>query len=260
MEKLKGVRVYWNGSSLVASDSMKPLRLPNDIKQQLPTVAFEGQLQCSNMEILYEAAHQGTLDKLRDIQITAFDAPLEQMLPYEGRLYYLQQNIASKIVKVIPTVKCASRQHFQEFYESIRGKGGLGVVLRNPVASFLENESFVVRESVPEECVLVLERAGGYNCMLPNGSTKQLSSSIALAPNDLVLLRSSSVVRKISNPTEEADKFYHYYVGKGKSALTRCRGCLQHIDPNQLRIKTLLNRIYKTTRKRDSIGYSRATL
>jgi hypothetical protein len=59
-------------------------------------------------------------------------------------------------------------------------------------------------------------------------------------------LASSDIVAEVpyTNLAGASEEFFHYYVGLGKSSLSRCRSCFQRIPKDALRVKTHMKRIF----------------
>jgi hypothetical protein len=98
MEKFDGVRVFWDGKSLVTSWKRKNVNVPQDILKTFPKIPFEGELWCGYMgrdqaNKLVDGQHSNW----DGIHIKVFDQPLEQSAEYEERLAILKKSIFDKL-------------------------------------------------------------------------------------------------------------------------------------------------------------------
>jgi DNA ligase-1 len=80
-------------------------------------------------------------------QIVAFDAPLHQTLVYKDRHKLLSTSIGKHPhLAVVNITECQGRSHLNQVYEQVIAKGAEGIVLRNPKATYFEQDSFLCKK------------------------------------------------------------------------------------------------------------------
>ena len=100
-------------------------------------------------------------DKWREITHNTFEVPhakgglfkrLSKVKPSDG-----------KVIKIIPQVKIKDKAHLEKFLKEIEAKGGEGVVVRDPKASYIDkrtNKALKVKNFKDDECMVMAHNIG----------------------------------------------------------------------------------------------------
>ena len=140
-EKYDGVRAYWTGSKMV-SRSGREIRLPDSIRELMPSIALDGELwvrRGMQQDALVLLQSKNEL-LWKNASFCVFDVP-EVKKPFEERLEVLKNLTSNNFVKVIEFVKCSNKEHLQQFFKSVIEKGGEGVMLREPESMYVAKRS-----------------------------------------------------------------------------------------------------------------------
>ncbi len=136
---MNGVRVFWDGHTLLTAKQKTTINMPPSIINLLPSIPFEAQL-CSN----------DSLDWHR-IKLQAFDAPTRWSDTYEERIKLLRESArSSPIFSVVNPIKVNSLQQVDEMLQHRNG-----VIFRKPGSKYLARDSFFKLEVRNEIDVMV---------------------------------------------------------------------------------------------------------
>jgi DNA ligase-1 len=154
MEKHEGIRVYWDGTSLITNGGIR-VNISTTVAA-FPPIPFEGvlwyRLNVINLTFYSLENTLATNNQLKNLsmndwaklKIIAFDAPQLLDEPYSTRLTTLRQAIPSDhpVISIVTPIPCKSRSHLEEFFTQLSAKGSEGVIVRNPTATYFESNSF----------------------------------------------------------------------------------------------------------------------
>ena len=187
-EKLDGVRCYWNGSNMYTRNGNR-IFAPDAWKKQLPKVALDGELWSGRdafQSIVSTVRKQDPdADKWKEIKFMVFDAPLLKG-NFQARLKALNDQVDSnnKIVTVISQTKCKSKEHLEEFVDTVCSKKGEGAMIKNPKSAYEGRRSYEllkVKRFEDAEAIVTGHQKGTGRCIDMCGAilVKELGSGTA---------------------------------------------------------------------------------
>lgn len=175
-EKFDGIRAFWSGE-ILASRYGNVLNAPSWWLDRLPKgFPIDGELWCGhdNFAKLIGIIRSDSDPDWTRVKLMAFDTPSDTLI-FEERLKRLKDNIIDNdSVLLVPFVQCESVDHLYSELDKVIAKGGEGLMLRKPDATYAIGRSYnllkVKRQQDAE--VMMLRKAKkcvGFDCELPNG-------------------------------------------------------------------------------------------
>uniref|UniRef100_A0A6B2LF53 ATP-dependent DNA ligase family profile domain-containing protein n=1 Tax=Arcella intermedia TaxID=1963864 RepID=A0A6B2LF53_9EUKA len=179
VQKLGGIRAFWDGSKLFARDG-KIVLAPLDFISSLPPgVSLDGELWIGYGALpeLTSILNQNLSDLWKDVKYIVFDAPTHHGT-YPQRHAFASATIPhnSNRIKMIPSERCIGLEHLQSTLHTITTKKGAGVLLYHPESSYTPGrtgELLEVKDSFEEEDVTFLkcnENSYTFICEQQNGA------------------------------------------------------------------------------------------
>jgi DNA ligase-1 len=189
-EKLDGIRGYWTGKVLLSRQGNK-INAPKWWIKKLPPFAIDGELWTKRGDfdtISSIVRYKIPSKEWRKVTFNIFEVPnakgnlferLAKVKPYQN-----------DVVRIIPQIKVKNRIELMNFLKEVEAKGGEGVVVRNPNASYIAkrtNQALKVKSFYDTECKVVgyNEGKGKYKgmigslkCKLPNGVVFNIGSGL----------------------------------------------------------------------------------
>lgn len=145
-EKYDGVRAIWDGKELKSRNG-NTIHAPSKFIDQLPDFALDGELWSARGE--FELITSIVLDdkpnikEWQNIKYMVFDLP-----KFDGNLSdkmaYLEEFLSlnpSNFIKVVKQTYIQNNSHAFAFLDEIVSKGGEGIVVRDPNASYISGRS-----------------------------------------------------------------------------------------------------------------------
>ena len=190
-EKLDGIRAYWNGKELI-SRSGKIIHAPKWFTKNYPPFEIDGELwsKRGDFENISSIVRDKTpSQKWHEIKHYIFEVPnakgglferLAKVKPYEG-----------KYIKIIEQIPIKNRKQMQDFLHQVEAKGGEGIVVRDPNATYINrrtSKALKVKSFLDAECkvVKILKGKGKYStkmgsieCKLSNGTLFKIGSGFS---------------------------------------------------------------------------------
>lgn len=194
-EKLDGIRAIWDGKN-ISSRSGKIINAPKWFTKNLPPFKLDGELWSKRAD--FENIQSIVLDniptqKWREITYNIFELP-EQKGDLLSRLDVLKSYLKThKIehVKLIEQIKCKNNKHLEKFFQSVKQKGGEGVVIRKADENYINkrtNKALKYKGYIDDECeVIALHKGkgkyknllGSFTCKLKNGIIFKIGSGLS---------------------------------------------------------------------------------
>eukprot|EP01114_Cavostelium_apophysatum_P020383 TRINITY_DN6813_c0_g1_i1.p1 TRINITY_DN6813_c0_g1~~TRINITY_DN6813_c0_g1_i1.p1 ORF type:complete len:852 (-),score=159.44 TRINITY_DN6813_c0_g1_i1:14-2569(-) len=173
VEKLDGVRAYWDGSHLFTR-SGKLLSAPEEFCRSLPAgIALDGELWCRRLSFATVRAVARERDVWNKITFCAFDTPDKkfQHLSYKDRLNKLRELPQNRRFQVPEAIKCTGQSDLIRRLTALVYCGGEGFVLRNPAAAYEVGRSDSVLKVKPKFLdVVVVKRVNHSEYVLVQNS------------------------------------------------------------------------------------------
>jgi len=139
-EKMDGVRCYWNGSNMYSRNG-NMFYPPDWFKELLPKFPLDGELWTKRedfQKIVSIVKKHSPGEEWKDISLQVFDAP-KMKAPFEARLKKLQKVVDqtnSKHLIMLKQTKMESLEDLDKMMDEITGKGGEGVMLKDPTSDY----------------------------------------------------------------------------------------------------------------------------
>lgn len=194
IEKLDGVRAYWDGKKLL-SRSGKEFAVPAWFTKNFPPFAIDGELwsKRGDFENISSITSQTIPhDGWKNLTYNIFEVPNQ-----EGgllrRLEVLQNYLDKKTntpIRIIKQLTCKDTIHLKTFLKEIENKGGEGVFVRNPDAPYIAkrtSEALKVKSFQDAECEVVghkkgegkyANKIGSLECKLQSGEILHVGSGL----------------------------------------------------------------------------------
>ena len=145
-EKYDGVRAIWDGKELKSRNG-NIINAPSSFIAQLPDFALDGELWSNRGE--FELIASIVLDKNPDIKawqnikymvfdLPKFDGNLSDKMAYLEEFLSLN---SSNFIKVVKQTYIQNNSHAFAFLDEVVSKGGEGIVVRDPNASYISGRS-----------------------------------------------------------------------------------------------------------------------
>ena len=190
-EKLDGIRAYWDGSNLLTR-SGKIIYAPKWFTQGYPPFEIDGELwsKRGDFENIASIVRDTTPSSAwKEIKHYIFEVPhakgdlfarLERVKPYVG-----------KSIQLIPQISIKNPHHLQQFLTIIEQKGGEGVVIRDPMAPYINkrtNKALKVKTFLDKECKILSYNQGkgkfqgmlgSITCQMENNVTFKIGSGFS---------------------------------------------------------------------------------
>ncbi len=117
LEKLDGVRIYWNGKGELSTSTLKRIQPPSWFARHLPKVPIEGELWCGYNT--YNTAWQLTFGASKDptqwvkATFNVFDAPTKNDMKYEERIAEVEKALTPEdpSTRLTKAVTCLGKDH-----------------------------------------------------------------------------------------------------------------------------------------------------
>jgi len=134
-EKMDGVRGYWTGQKFYSRQG-KEIVTPDWYTKDFPKAQLDGELWHPGGFIpLTSTIRSKDLSSWKDIIYWVFDVP-SHTGAFEERLKFLQDLTKPDCLKVIPVTQCTGKEHLKEFFDSVTGRDGEGIMLRKPTSLY----------------------------------------------------------------------------------------------------------------------------
>lgn len=187
-EKLDGIRAYWDGQKLISRGG-KVIHAPTYFTKGYPSFALDGELWSKRGDFEYISATVRDIHpskNWKNIKYHIFDVPhakgnllqrLRTLKPYE-----------STYLKTIKQINIKNKQHMQTFLKEVEDKKGEGLVLRDPLAPYINkrtNKALKVKSYIDAECKVTgytpgkgkfQGLLGALICQLPNHISFKIGS------------------------------------------------------------------------------------
>ena len=160
-EKLDGIRGYWTGKKLI-SRSGKEFTVPKWFIKDFPPFEIDGELWTKREEFEHISSivnSQTAHDGWQEISYNIFEVPHQKGGVME-RLEVLKKWLKkhpNKFIKIIPQHICKGGEHLKSELKRVEKMGGEGLVVRNPLAIYIEkrtSEALKVKSFQDDECVV----------------------------------------------------------------------------------------------------------
>lgn len=137
-EKLDGVRALWDGKKLLTKHGHE-ISCPDWFIGNLPSIPLDGELwmgrKMHNKLIGVIESQQNSIE-WRGVKYLIFDLPNSQN-PYKTRMSILNKLKLPSHATVVKYEICKGNQHMVEKLESIVSRGGEGLMMRDPIVSYI---------------------------------------------------------------------------------------------------------------------------
>jgi DNA ligase 1 len=194
-EKLDGVRAYWDGKKLFSRGG-KEFATPKWFIKDFPPFAIDGELwsKRGDFETISSITSRKTPnDGWKRITYNIFEVPNQKggLLQRIAVLQKYLKNHPTITIQVIKQIKCKSKKHLKEFLEEVEGKGGEGIVLRDPNTPYIAkrtSKALKVKSFDDAECKVIgykqgkgkySQQLGSLQCQLENGKIIHLGSGLS---------------------------------------------------------------------------------
>lgn len=144
-EKLDGVRAYWNGTDFISRLGNR-FHAPEWFTRNLPRIPLDGELWIKAgwfQETVSIVRRQDEPEDWAQISFMCFDAP-DMPGTFKERYYQLQEmrpRINNRWFNIVGHQECASQAHLMAFLRTVEGRGGEGVMLRDPNSRYVRGRS-----------------------------------------------------------------------------------------------------------------------
>lgn len=160
-EKLDGVRAIWDGTNFVSRGG-NTFPAPQWFRDLMPAFTLDGELWTGRkrfQEVADIMKRKTPLDSdWKKVKFRVFDAPLITG-GFEARLECVKMNLPmNDHINFVQHLQCKSRQHLEDCYQFLLGKGAEGVMLRAPDSPYVEGKSSLLLKYKPidtDEGVLI---------------------------------------------------------------------------------------------------------
>lgn len=221
-EKLDGIRAYWNGKKLL-SRSGREFNVPKWFTKSFPPFEIDGELWTKRGDFEHissitskKTPHNGW----REITYNIFEVP-NQKGGLKQRLKVLKEFLQanpSRYIKIIKQTTCKDKKHLKKFLKEIEGKGGEGVVLREPNAPYIAkrtSKALKLKSFQDDECQVIGYKKG-------KGKYKESFGSILCKyRGDVVAIGSGFSQKDRQNPPKIGDTITFKYQGLTKNKKPR---------------------------------------
>lgn len=166
-EKLDGVRAYWDGTKLISRGG-KVFKTPVWFIKGFPPFEIDGELWSKRGDfdnvsgiVRTQTPHEGW----EQLTYNIFEIP-NQKGGLKQRLKVLETYLGdypSNYIKIIEQTTCKDKNHLKTFLKEIEDRGGEGIVVRNPYASYINkrtSEALKVKSFDDAECEVVGHNKG----------------------------------------------------------------------------------------------------
>lgn len=166
-EKLDGVRAYWDGTNLLSRGG-KAFAVPKWFIKDFPPFAIDGELwtKRNDFETVQSiVSRKKPHDGWKKITYNIFEVPYQKG-GLTNRLQVLEGYLAkhrSSFIKIIPQIMCESNEHLKTVLSEIETKGGEGLVVRDPDASYINkrtSKALKVKSFQDAECEVIAIHKG----------------------------------------------------------------------------------------------------
>lgn len=165
-EKLDDVRGFWDGKQLLSRQGY-PLNPPDYFVKNFPPFAIDGELfsERGKFDEISATVRASEPKGWYKLKLWVFDVPNASGDLFE-RLAKLKAHLAQNptpYIEIVPQTPVQSAEHLQQFFQEIQQKGGEGVVVRNPKASYIHGRSAQIlklKAVQDEECTVIAHHAG----------------------------------------------------------------------------------------------------
>jgi len=144
-EKLDGVRAYWDGTSFISRLGNR-FYAPEWFTRNLPRMHLDGELWIKAgwfQETVSIVRRQDEPQDWDQISFMCFDAP-NMPGTFKERYFKLQElrpQINNQWFNIVSHMMCESKDHLMTFLRTIEGRGGEGVMLRDPDSRYTRTRS-----------------------------------------------------------------------------------------------------------------------
>lgn len=194
-EKLDGIRATWDGEKLLSKQN-NLIHAPDWFLQQLPPFAIDGELwtKRNDFEAISSIVRQHEPDnRWQQIGFYIFEVP-EKPGGLMNRLAVLSEFLAkhpSPFIKIIKQTEIKSQAQLEQALHTITNKGGEGLVVREPNASYhtgRSNHALKMKTYQDAECIVTGFKAGkgkytgqtgALECQLDSGQLIFLGSGLS---------------------------------------------------------------------------------
>jgi len=190
-EKLDGIRAYWDGKNLISRGG-KIIHAPKWFIKDYPPFEIDGELwtKRGDFENISSIVRDKTpSDEWKSIRHYIFEVPnaegslfdrLKKLKPYAG-----------KNIRIIKQIRIKDKTHLRQFLEEIEAKGGEGLVVRDPYASYINkrtSKALKVKTFQDEECKVLgytkgkgkyKDVIGAILCQLNNGTQFKIGTGLS---------------------------------------------------------------------------------
>ena len=191
-EKLDGIRAFWDGEHLISRGG-KIIHAPKYFTKNYPPFPIDGELWSKRGD--FENISSIVRDKKagknwKEIKHYIFEVPNAK-----GNLYERLEKVKPYVndyIKIIPQYRIKNKKDMIGFLKNIEQKGGEGVVVRDPLASYIAkrtSKALKVKSFLDDECevVRILKGNGKYKdmmgsleCKLENGIFFKIGSGFTI--------------------------------------------------------------------------------
>lgn len=194
-EKLDGVRAFWTGKKLISRNG-KEFMAPKWFTKDFPPFAIDGELWSKRDDFERISSitskskpHEGW----REITYNIFEVP-KQSGGLLARVKVLQRYLKKQphqYIRIIKQIECKDTKHLKTFLKEIQSKGGEGVVVRNPLALYIDKrtkEALKVKSFEDTECKVIgykegkgkyTGQVGALKCELDSGKHFFIGSGLS---------------------------------------------------------------------------------
>jgi len=189
-EKLDGIRAYWDGKHLISRHG-NIINAPKWFLKDYPSFAIDGELWTKRGD--FENISSIVRDKIpsnrwKEIRHYIFEVPyakgdlfqrLKKVKPYENRY-----------IKIIKQIPIKDKRTLMQYLKDIENKGGEGVVVRDPKASYIgkrTSKALKVKSFYDTECKVIgytkgkgkyVGMIGALICKLDNETIFKIGSGL----------------------------------------------------------------------------------
>lgn len=175
-EKMDGVRCFWNGSNMYSRNG-NMFYPPKWFKEQLPNFPLDGELWTKRedfQKIVSIVKRQDENEEWKQISFQIFDAP-KMKAPFHKRYLKCKQVVEktnSPHLVLLEQTKCESLEHLDKMMDEITGKGGEGVMVKDPESVYESRRSdklLKVKKFEQAEAIVLAHEKGTGRCAFMMG-------------------------------------------------------------------------------------------
>lgn len=191
-EKLDGVRAYWDGKQVISRYG-NAFTAPTFFCLNFPPFPLDGELWMDRKKFQETVSIVRTQNsdnpEWKKIKYLIFDAPTQKggLMERMSIVKAWFETHPSEYIEIVAQIVCKDRKHLDTFLSTVEAKGGEGIMLREPSASYVHGRSntlLKVKTFHDADGILVDYTAGkgkyegmvgAFRIQMPNGKTFDLS-------------------------------------------------------------------------------------